>query len=251
MSTDGPGLDLRSPWLNAAGSLGFVPDSRGPLALEQLGAFITNPISLRPRRATQGTRALKFPGGVLLHTGHPNPGLSSAIKQYRAAWARAPLPVILHILADEPAALRKVMPRIEELENLAGVELGIPADAGTQLAGELVQAAAGELPVMAQLSLLRGEELAEAALEGGASAISLGAPRGTLPDANGKLVGGRMYGAALYPLALAVLQRMAKAKVPIIAAGGIQTRAQGETMLAAGAMAVQLDIVLWKEISDL
>jgi dihydroorotate dehydrogenase (NAD+) catalytic subunit len=248
MSTDAPTLELRATWLNSAGSLGFVPDSRGPLALDQFGAFITNPISLRARRASQGVRSVKFPGGVLLHTGHPNPGLSSAINKFQLAWARAPLPIFIHLLADEPAALYKSMPRVEELENVAGIELGIPADAGVQLASELVQAAAGELPVIAQLALPRSEELADAVLSAGASAISLGAPRGTLADASGKLVEGHLYGAAIYPLALAAVKNLSKAGVAVIAAGGIETRAQGEAMLTAGAMAVQLDISLWKQI---
>jgi dihydroorotate dehydrogenase (NAD+) catalytic subunit len=248
MSTDVPALDLRSAWLNAAGSLGFQPDSRGTLALEKLGAFITNPISLRARRASQGTRSVKFPGGVLLHTGHPNPGLTAALKKFRLAWARAPLPIIIHLLAEEPAALHKAMPRIEELENLAGIELGIPADASAQLAAELVQAAAGELAVIAQLAIPRSEELAEAVLNAGASAISLGAPRGVLPSESGKLVEGRLYGAAIYPLALAAVKNLSKAGVAVIGAGGVETRAQGEAMLAAGAMAVQIDIALWKQI---
>lgn len=246
MSTDTPALDLRSPWLNAAGSLGFVPDGRGPLELEQLGAFITNPISLRPRRASQGTRMLSFAGGMLMHTGHPNPGLSAALKRHPNAWARASLPIILHILADDPAALRKAMPRIEELENLAAVELGIPADASPQLTRDLVQAATGELPVIAQITLPRCEELANAALSAGASALSLGPPRGVLPDAGGKLIDGRLYGPAIYPQALAAVRTLAKTKIPVIASGGIEGRPQGEAMLDAGALAVQIDIALWK-----
>jgi dihydroorotate dehydrogenase (NAD+) catalytic subunit len=245
MSTDAPALDLRSPWQNAAGSLGFAPE-KANADLNALGAFVTNPLTLRPRRASQGERMLKFPGGVLMHTGLPNPGLSAAVKRYAAAWARAPLPIILHIAADDPAALRKSMPNIEALENITAIELGIPADAAPQLAAGLVQAAAGELPVIAQLSLLRSEELAAEALRAGASAISLGPPRGALTGSKGKLVEGRLYGPAIYPLALAVVQRLAKAQVPVVGSGGIETEEQGETMLKAGALAVQVDVAFWK-----
>ena len=42
-------LELSSPWLNASGSLGFVPGADGWPWLEMQGGFVTNPISLSPR----------------------------------------------------------------------------------------------------------------------------------------------------------------------------------------------------------
>ena len=44
-------LYFRKPLMNAAGTLGFSPDPRASVAWEDLGAFVTNPISLRPRLA--------------------------------------------------------------------------------------------------------------------------------------------------------------------------------------------------------
>jgi dihydroorotate dehydrogenase len=231
--------------MNAAGTLGFAPDVRSDIAPESFGAFVTNPISVRPRRAAKGPRLFKFPGGVLLHTGHPNPGLSSAIKNYAAAWARSPLPIIVHLLSAKVEDLHKALPLIEELENVLAIELGIDAEITEAEIKELAVTASGELPLIIQLGLHRAAELAEAALEGGAAAISLGPPRGTLPAA-GKLVSGRLYGPAQFPAALAAVVELAKNGVPVIAAGGVETQAQGEAMLAAGAMAVQIDIALWK-----
>ncbi|MCW5875169.1 MAG: hypothetical protein KIS88_11045 [Anaerolineales bacterium] len=255
MQLDMPPLELNGAMLNAAGSLGFVPRGFVPggfvpkkdeAAHTPLAAFITNPISLQPRRPSQGERMLPFPGGVLLHTGLPNPGLRRTIQEYGMAWAHAELPIILNLLVDDPVALRKVMPNIEALENLAGLELNIPADAAPQLAGELCAAAAGRLPVIAQLSVPRAEELAHGCLRAGASAISLGPPRGTLAGADGRLVNGRLYGPAIYPQALATTQALARARVPVIAAGGIEHEAQAAACLAAGALAVQFDIGLWR-----
>ena len=100
-----PKFDLAfdPPLMNAAGSLGFAPDRRGPIALERLGAFVTNPVSLRPRPPAQGARLLTFPGGFLLHSGHPNPGLRRVVQRHAARWARSPLPVVVHLLAENPA----------------------------------------------------------------------------------------------------------------------------------------------------
>jgi len=245
MQLDTPRLELPGARLNAAGSLGFAP-RKGEAGAAMLAAFVTNPISLTARRPARGERMLPFPGGILLHTGLPNSGLRRSIQEYGMAWAHAELPIILNLLVDDPAALRKVMPNLETLDNLVGLELNIPADSSPQLAAELCSAALGKLPVIAQLSLPRAEELAHACLRAGASAVSLGPPRGSLPVADGRLVNGRLYGPAVYPQALATTQALASADVPIIAAGGIESEAQATAVLAAGAIAVQFDMALWK-----
>lgn len=248
MSTNqaGPTLELRAPWMNAAGSLGFVPDTRGDVSLQDFGAFVTNPISLRARNVARGARLFSFPGGVLIHTGFPNPGLRTAIKDYAAAWARAPLPIILHLLSAEPKQLRAAMPRIEELENVLAIELGLDIEIGLSKAKDLVHIAAGELPLIVQVPLDRALELSPALMEAGASAISLGPPRGVLPGSDGKLVSGRLFGPALLPQTMAALRALVINNIPVIAAGGIASKADGEAMLAAGAIAVQMDVVLWK-----
>jgi dihydroorotate dehydrogenase (NAD+) catalytic subunit len=79
----------------------------------------------------------------------------------------------------------------------------------------------------------------------GASAISLGAPRGWLPGDSGKLTGGRLYGPAILPLALAAVRSLRRQALPVIAGGGVYCKADGEALLAAGAAAVQIDSVLW------
>jgi hypothetical protein len=146
----------------------------------------------------------------------------------------------------KPEDLHKVLPRIEELENVLAIELGIEPDMASADVKELAIAASGELPLIVQLPQQRASELSEAAMDGGAAAISLGPPRGMLPGADGKLVSGRLYGPAQSPLALATVVELAKNGVAVIGAGGVETQVQGEAMLAAGALAVQLDIALWK-----
>src|SRR5512141_2867236 len=89
---------LRLPWMNAAGTLGFAPNPRGPVDLSRLGAFITNPVSLRSRSPAENRGLLAFPGGFLLHTGWPNPGLNAALRRWASRWAEASLPVVLHLL---------------------------------------------------------------------------------------------------------------------------------------------------------
>ena len=144
--------------------------------------------------------------------------------------------------------------RLEQVDAVTGVELGLPPDMVAQTAAasifDWVQAAAGELPVVVRLPLERATGLAAPAAEAlraaGAAAISLGPPRGALPMPQGGPVSGRLYGPSLFPLALAAVKALVETGLPVIGAGGVYHPQQAEAMLAAGAVGVQLDSVLWR-----
>jgi dihydroorotate dehydrogenase (NAD+) catalytic subunit len=239
-------LSFDPPLMNAAGTLGFSPDTHGPIDLARLGAFVSNPISLAPRSPASGSRWLPYPGGFLLHTGYPNPGLRQVIRRYASRWARSPLPVLVHLLAGDPDQVARMVARLEELPGLAGFEVGLPPDSDAFGAVEFARAASGELPAVLRLPFERAPELAPALLDVGLAGISLAPPRGALPGPNGALVHGRLYGPALYPQTLATLRALTGTGLPVLAAGGVYQRAQVESLLAAGAFAVQLDTVLWR-----
>jgi dihydroorotate dehydrogenase len=94
----------------------------------------------------------------------------------------------------------------------------------------------------------------------GAAAVSLAAPRGMLPlpprfvsagaplsaNGEGELVMGRLFGPSLFPRTLAVVHAAARLGLPVIGGGGVYKREQAEVLKEAGAMAVQLDAVLWR-----
>lgn len=239
-------LSLNPPLLNAAGSLGFAPDPRAPVDLSLLGAFVTNPISLTPRTPAQERVCLPYPGGFLLHTGYPNPGIRVILRRCAARWERSERPILVHILAQHGDEVFKIVQQLEKLDNLAGVELGMPPEAAPELVAELVSAGLGERPVVARLPLERLLELASVVVKAGAAAVSLGAPRGALPGSSGKIIQGRLYGPSLFPLALEIIRRLANQDIPVIGAGGVYHSQQVEAMLRAGAFAVQLAAVLWR-----
>ena len=234
-------LYLEKALMNAAGTLGFAPDLKGPVDLSQLGAFVTNPVSQGGRTPAGGKRFSHYPGGFVLHSGLPNPGLNAVIHKYRKRWGRATVPVIVHLLALDPASLARMVERLEGIEGVMAVEVGLPPAVDPVSAYDFAQAAIGELPAILRLPLEQAEELSKAVIDGGASAVSLGAPRG-------KLVGisGRMYGPGVFPLALRAVESLAGSGVPVIGAGGVYEQRDLEAMLAAGALAVQVDAVLWR-----
>ena len=239
-------LAFDPPIMNAAGSLGFFPDLHGPIDWGRLGAFVTNPVSLTPRTPAHGSRFQAYPGGFLLHTGYPNPGMSQVLRRHAGHWSGSPLPVIVHLLARGIEELAKMARRLETVEGVSGLEVGVVSDASAEMVVALTQAASGELPVIMQLPMERSIELASAAIQAGAVAVSLAPPRGIIPAQDGELVQGRLYGPAILPLALRMVHELTQLGIPTIGAGGIYTQEHKKAMLTAGALAVQLDGLLWR-----
>lgn len=239
-------LYFSTPVMNAAGILGFAPDPRGSYDLDQFGAFITNPISLAPRKPAHSRAYLPFPGGFLLHSGYPNPGIKDVIRRFASRWAQSSLMVIVHIIAQEMRDLASMVERLESLEGVMGIELGIPPGADEDLTYALVSSAVGELPLIVRLPVAKAEYLSDAAVAAGATALSLGPSRGVLPGFEGSLTSGRLYGPSLYPHAILALQSLIGCGVPVIAAGGFYNADQVKAALTAGAVAVQLDAVHWR-----
>jgi dihydroorotate dehydrogenase (NAD+) catalytic subunit len=243
-------LSLQTPLINTAGSLGFAPDPYGRVDLNGLGAFITNPVSLLPRTAAERRSCIPYPGGFLLHTGWPNPGLKSVIRRCAARWARSPIPVWVHLIPLRPHEVFDLIGRLERVEGVMGVEIGLPPGVDAALAVEFARAAAGELPILLRLPFERAGELANAltpvAEETGLAAVSLAPPRGELVHPSGGHITGRLYGPAVFPLALAAVGSLVKTGLPVIAAGGVYRRSDAQAFLSAGAIAVQLDSVLWR-----
>lgn len=231
--------------MNAAGILGFAGEARGVVDLAMLGAFVTNPFTFNPRTPARPPNAVELPGGVLIHTGLPNPGLRAALRHYPREWQRLGPPVLLHLAATNLSEVRHSADLLEREERVAGVELGFRDDVEASELGALIRAVAGAVPLLARLPAGRGVALAEAATQAGADALVVSAPpRRT----GGEGVTGRFYGPAVFASAVAEIQAVAQlTPLPLIGAGGVFTLENLQAMLAAGAVAVQLDAVLWRE----
>jgi dihydroorotate dehydrogenase (NAD+) catalytic subunit len=237
-------LIFPKPLMNAAGTLGFTPDVRAPVLWVALGAFITNPISLRARRAAAAPAVVEFPGGFLLHTGLPNPGFHAVVKRYARRWQEASLPVIPHLMADRPDETRQMVQALESAENVMAVELGFAPLLAPDIILLAVEMCRGELPLIVSLPAEQVLDLGGRVLETGAAALSLAPPRGTL-ERDGILIQGRLFGPALLPRSLDIVYSAARLDLPIVAAGGVSSEADAQAFLRAGALAVQVDYRLW------
>ena len=259
-------LYFSRPLMNAAGSLGFFPDFRslrgappkqseggGDFGSLNFGAFVTNPISLRPRQPTAQPTVLEYPGGFLVHTGLPNPGIHNALKKYSAKWTRSDLPIIVHLMADRPEETQSMVRLLETQENVMAVELGFAPLLADDIILLTLEMRLGELPLIFSLPVEQVLSLGPRLMQEGAQAISISAPRGALmpprPAGEGlevkELVTGRLFGPALFPQSLETVHSAAKLGIPIIGAGGVWSKENADAMLSVGALAVQVDAALW------
>jgi dihydroorotate dehydrogenase (NAD+) catalytic subunit len=251
-------LYFSKPIMNAAGSLGFAPDPRNGIDLDSFGAFITNPISLRSRLPATQPALIEFPVGFLLHTGLPNPGLSSVLKKHGARWNRADMPIIVNLMADRPEETQQMVRSLENIENVMAVELGFSPLLSDDIILLNLEMCVGELPLIFSLPAEQVLSLGPKLIQGGAAAISIASPRGALPltfssstltgtrpERRGGLVTGRLYGQSLFPRSLDIVRSAAMIGIPIIGAGGVWTEQNAADMLSAGAMAVETDAQLW------
>ncbi len=238
-------LELSTPWMNAAGFLGYFPPTQRSWGAP-MGAFVTNPVSLLPRKPAQLRQVVEYPGGFLLHTGLPSPGIASVLKQNAARWGKIAVPVWVHLLTQTPAELPEMIETLEGVENVRAVELGIPPGVPLKTILEFIHAASGEIATIACICVDEIQnEWISSIQDAGAAGLVLAAPRGMHKNSN-RLTRGRLYGPAIFPYMLNAVCRLAQHDLPIIAGGGVYSQADGETLLEAGAAAVQLDAVLWR-----
>lgn len=244
-------LSLENPVIIAAGMMGFDPNTyRNLVKLEKLGAMITAPLSWKPRGPSRGTRAVPLASGLLLHTGLPNAGIRKVVKEYSTAWRNSPIPIIAHLIDSDEDHLFNSARELEGAENVVGIELGIREEALPEEIEALIDAAkkGSELPLIVKLPLFDAPWMADIAQQAGADAVTIASPpRGTERDPHsGFLVGGRMYGPFLKPMVMrAIGQTASFIKIPIIGCGGIHHPDDARDFMEAGAVAVQVDTLLW------
>lgn len=244
-------LTIDTPVMPAAGTFGFGDVYRDVVNIEKLGALVTNPVTYEPWSPASGTRVVSLDGGVLVHTGLPNPGLSKVLKKYENLWSILPLPVILHLVGTTPEQMRKSAQQLDDEDTVDAIELGLNDDIDTRDAEKLVRALVEncEKPVLVRLPMQDITDLAEAVADAGAGALVVTAPpRGTVRDPKtGRLISGRVYGPLVKPLVLRLVGQLARRiqDVPVIGAGGIHSAQDARDYIEAGARAVQIDSATW------
>jgi dihydroorotate dehydrogenase (NAD+) catalytic subunit len=135
---------------------------------------------------------------------------------------------------------------------LQALEIGLEQSSPEEIQAVLNSAGQCQLPLLARLPLGIDQELISAAIEAGVNALVLGPPRGSLLNARGEIISGRLYGPAIFPLAIKALENLVQAiAIPVILGCGIFSAEHLLTALKAGAAGVQLDTILWVDPTKL
>ncbi len=253
-------LRLENPILVASGTFGYAREMSAYVDFRRLGGVIPKTVTPLPRVGNPTPRTVETAAGLLNSIGLDNDGLDVFVDKHLPYLLSLGTAVIVNIAGKDEAEFVAMAERLDEFDELAGIELnlscpnvscGIDLSVDPAKAFAVVRAVrdACELPVVAKLTpnVTSVAEIAAAVAEAGADAVSLiNTLQGMAVDWRrrrpvlGNGIGG-LSGPAIKPVALRIVWQVAQAvKVPIIGIGGIQTIDDVMEFLVAGASAVQI-----------
>ncbi|MDI6868622.1 MAG: dihydroorotate dehydrogenase [Coprothermobacterota bacterium] len=251
-------LILPNPVMVASGTYGWGEEAVSLLDLDQLGAFVTKTVTLKPRLGNPPPRIWETPAGLLNSIGLQNEGLKVFLKKALPIFERFRVPLIVSIAGEsveEYLALAEALGdehRVNALEinvSCPNVKEGMLFGTSPRLTAELVRTLrrATSKTLIVKLTPNTGEikEVAQAAENEGADALSLvntflgmAIDLRTRRSRLSTLFGG-LSGPAIKPLALRyVFEVYRTVKVPIIGMGGITSGEDALEFIIAGASAI-------------
>lgn len=238
------------PFVNTSGFLGFMMDKDVNTFAHRMGAFITNPISFLPRQPSSSREFQAYPGGFLIHTGLPNDGFRSVFQQCWKKWGALKCPVIVHLLVEKVDWLGEMLRILENCENILAVELSFPVSNSYQEMKYTFTNIQSELPLILSADLLLSSKLDIHNIPVNMAAIHLAELRGSLPNKEGNIVSGRLYGPANFPAFLMETMRLSKLGVKVIS-GGVSSELHANSLFKSGADALSLDTIFWQGKAEL
>ncbi|MFO0924599.1 MAG: dihydroorotate dehydrogenase [Pirellulales bacterium] len=253
-------LSLANPILVASGTFGYAKEMERIVALERLGGILPKTITKDPRPGNAPWRTVETQAGLLNAIGLDNDGIDYFLANHWPYLRTLPTTIIVSIAGKSRDDFAYLATRLQEAEGLQAIELNISCpnvsggvDFGTdpsacQQVVSMVRAAI-DVPILAKLTpnVTSVAEIAKAAKEGGADAVScINTVLGMAIDWRKKkpmlanVVGG-LSGPAIKPIALrCVYQVASRVDIPIVGIGGICSIDDVMEFLVAGASAVQI-----------
>ncbi len=253
-------LRIPNPILVASGTFGYAREMENIVDLGRLGGILPKTVTVEPRPGNTPWRTVETTAGLLNSIGLDNDGLEAFIAHHLPYLAKVPAPLIVSIAGRTIDEFESMAARLDQSEGADALELNISCpnvsggvDFGTNpaLCAELVSRvrAASRLPILAKLTpnVTSIAEIARAAAEGGADAVSvINTVLGMAVDWRkqrpmlGNVVGG-LSGPAIKPIALRCVYQVAQAvDIPIVGIGGVATIDDVMEFLVTGASAVQI-----------
>lgn len=258
-------LSLRSPLMTASGTFGYAREVEKLVDFSRLGAILPKTVTRQPRAGNSPWRTVETSAGLLNSIGLDNDGLDAFIAHHLPYLSSLPTAVIVSIAGSNHDEFVEMAQRLDGLPGVAAVELnvscpnvahGVDFGADAAMCGRLVAAVRQRcaLPVLAKLTpnVTKIGEIARAAAEAGADAISLiNTVLGMAVDWRkrkpmlGNGMGG-LSGPAIKPIALRCVHQVTQElrqhglKTALVGIGGIATIDDVMEFLVTGATAVQI-----------
>jgi dihydroorotate dehydrogenase (NAD+) catalytic subunit len=264
VSTTVASVKLKNPTMLASGILGLRGEILKSVAKHGAGAVITKSIGMAERKGYNTPNIIEpMPGVVLNAMGLPNPGCEFFKSEIKIA-KEADVPVIASIFGEKNEEFVKTAQVMEDAgADMLEINVSCPHAGSRRLIGqdsqrtfEVVKAVRSsvDIPIMVKLTpnVTDITEVAEAAIEAGANAISaintikalyIDIER-CVPILSNKV--GGMSGFAIKPIAVRCVAEIALkisalgVKVDVVGVGGINNGKDAVEFIMAGASAVQV-----------
>ncbi len=258
----GRGLVLKNPVLTASGTFGYGLEFEPYMDLARLGGVVVKGISPKPRAGNAPARIVETPSGMLNAIGLQNVGVKRFVEEKMPLLRQRDTVIVVNVYGSSIDDYVEVARALEPEEGVGALELNLSCPnvkEGGLLIGKVpsmitaVTRAVRDVtsrPLWVKLTpnVTDIVEVAQAAVDGGADALSLiNTFVGMVIDvekrrpvlSNG--IGG-LSGPAIRPLAIALVHAVHKAlpQVPLVGIGGIVAARDVVEFMLAGATAVQV-----------
>lgn len=261
------GVEFNNPLIAASGTFGFGREYSEFYPLSTLGGISCKGITLQARPGNPSPRIAETPSGILNAVGLQNPGVDHFVKE-DLPWLREQNTVIIANIAgnsydDYCKMAEKLSDTAVDMIELniscpnvksGGVQFGTSCESVGAITKAVRKYCKKPLIIKLSPNVTDIVSIAQAAEAEGADAISMiNTLTGMRIDINtGRPIirnnTGGLSGPAVFPVAVRMVYQVAQAvSIPIIGMGGISTWQDAAEMLIAGAAALQIGTVLFKD----
>lgn len=253
------GIKMKNPVMTASGTFGFGREYARFYDLSRLGGIVVKGLTLEPREGNKPPRIAETSAGMLNSVGLQNPGVEFFMREELPFLRQYDVAVIANIAGNTVEEYCKMTEKlgssVDGIElNIScpnvkegGVAFGIKCDSVYNITRKVKEYCKVPLIVKLSPNVTDIREIASAAEEGGADAVSLiNTLLGMAIDINTRkpilanVVGG-LSGPAVKPVAVRMVWQVAQTvKIPVIGMGGISCWQDAVEFMLAGADAVSI-----------
>jgi len=179
-------LALRNPILTASGTFGYAREMEKIVDFSQLGGILPKTVTKAPRIGNKPWRTVETAAGLLNSIGLDNDGIDAFIEHHLPYLATLPTAIVVSIAGANHDEFVEMARQLDGLPGVAAIELniscpnvahGVDFGVDATTCSKLVAAvrSATKTPILAKLTpnVTRIADIALAAAEAGADAISL------------------------------------------------------------------------------